>query len=172
MLCNTTIVLGGAASGKSQFAENLIENSGLERIYIATARVFDDETKFRVDTHLARRSKRWRTIDAQIELGAALRDRTADEAVLVDCATMWLTNLMMDDRDIDSARDDLLDALLACPAPVVVVSNEVGQGIVPDNALARTFREAQGRLNIALARQADTVVQVVAGLPNVLKGAP
>lgn len=90
--------------------------------------------------------------------------------MLLDCATMWLTNLMMDEADIGAAQADLLTSLADCPAPVVVVSNEVGQGIVPENALARRFREAQGRLNIALAAQADTVWHVLAGLPQLRKG--
>ncbi len=89
---------------------------------------------------------------------------------LIDCATMWLNNHLMEDSDLKQAQADLLDALATCRARVVIVSNEVGQGIVPDNALARRFREAQGRLNIALAAKADLVVQVTAGLPLVLKG--
>lgn len=90
--------------------------------------------------------------------------------MLIDCATMWLTNQMMDEADLEAAQNELLTALANCAAPVVIVSNEVGHGIVPDNALARSFREAQGRLNIALARRADLAVLVTAGLPQVLKG--
>lgn len=164
-----TLVIGGAASGKSAFAENILENSGLPLVYLATARIWDNETKTRVDRHVARRDDRWTTISEPLDLAPVLAARSGDEAVLLDCATMWLTNLMMDERDLEQAPDMLLGALGASPAPVVVVTNEVGQGIVPDNAMARTFREAQGRLNIALAAQADRVIQVVAGLPNILK---
>ncbi|WP_299677281.1 bifunctional adenosylcobinamide kinase/adenosylcobinamide-phosphate guanylyltransferase [uncultured Roseobacter sp.] len=170
MLPKLTFVLGGAASGKSIWAENLLLSSRLAPVYLATSRVHDDEIKMRVEAHRSRRSDQWLNFEAQIELGSVLDSLDATQAVLIDCATMWLTNIMMDDIDIAQAQVDLLTALENCSAPVVIVSNEVGHGIVPENALARRFRDMQGRLNIALAERADLAVQVTAGLPQVLKG--
>lgn len=170
MLPALTFVLGGAASGKSQVAEKVLLSSALRPVYLATARIWDKEMQSKVDLHRARRDITWTTVNAPTRIDPPLRAATADQAVLLDCATMWLSNVMLDELDLDQAQADLLAALDTCAAPVVVVSNEVGQGIVPDNALSRRFREAQGRLNIALAAQADTVLHVVAGLPQVLKG--
>lgn len=162
-------MLGGAASGKSAFAEALL--GAHEAIYIATAQAFDTEMRAKVDRHIARRGPRWHTIEAPLNLSGALSGLTAEKPVLIDCATMWLTNHLLAGSDLALEQARLLDALSACPASVVIVSNEVGQGIVPDNALARSFREAQGGLNVALAAWSDCTVQVVAGLSNVLKGA-
>lgn len=170
MLPKGTFVLGGAASGKSEFSENLILSSSLNCIYLATGRVEDDEVRMRVKVHVARRNARWRTTEAPLDLARPLSQIAADTPVLIDCATMWLSNQMMEDADLEIATSSLLAALRNCAAPWVIVSNEVGNGIVPDNRLARQFREAQGRLNIALAREADLAVMVVAGLPQVLKG--
>ena len=170
MLPIGTFVLGGAASGKSVWAENLIESMDLKMVYLATGRVLDDEVRARVHIHQARRDHRWRTVEAPLDLGPTLSALDAGTAVLIDCATMWLSNHLMDESDPAQAQAALIAALRACAAPWVIVSNEVGQGIVPENALARRFREAQGRLNIALAAEADLAVQVVAGLPQVLKG--
>lgn len=170
MLPTGTFVLGGAASGKSEWAERFILSSGLTAIYLATGRVGDDETAARVDIHKARRDDRWQTIEAPLELGGPLGALLPDTPVLIDCATMWLSNQMMAEADLDAATARLLMALRDCRAPWVIVSNEVGHGIVPDNRLARQFREAQGRLNIALAREAELAVMVIAGLPQVLKG--
>lgn len=170
MLPSMTLVLGGAASGKSKIAENLIVNSGLAPVYLATARIWDSEIELKVNVHRARRGPDWTVIDAPVDLTTPLAQANADQAILLDCATMWLTNLMMDDHDIDRAQRDAMRAIASCLAPVVIVSNEVGQGIVPDNALARRFREAQGRLNILLAAKADCVLHVVAGLVRPLKG--
>lgn len=170
MLPPLSFVLGGAASGKSLFAENLLLNSGLRLIYVATARAWDEETEERVAVHKSRRVGKFTTVEAPVAIGPALANCTVTDAVLIDCATMWLTNLMMEGEDIDDAGPRLLSELAVCAAPIVLVSNEIGQGIVPDNAMSRRFREAQGRLNIALAARSDLVVQVVAGLPNVLKG--
>ncbi len=165
-----TFVLGGAASGKSLWAETYLLGSDLAPVYLATSRAFDDETKLKIKLHKRRRKADWSNVEAETDLSGPLAMLHANQSVLIDCATMWLTNLMMDDADLDLAQKALLTALKTCAAPVVIVSNEVGQGIVPDNALARRFREAQGRLNIALAEQADRVVLVTAGLPQVLKG--
>ncbi len=165
-----TFVLGGAASGKSAFAEQLVVLSGKSRVYLATSQVFDDEMRDKVKRHVSQRGSGWDTIEAPLDLGATLAELTPDQICLIDCATMWLTNHLLAEHDLQQAQTALLDALRDCPAPVVIVSNEVGHGIVPGNALSRQFREAQGRLNIALAAQADLVVQVTAGLPVVLKG--
>jgi adenosylcobinamide kinase/adenosylcobinamide-phosphate guanylyltransferase len=170
MLPKLTLVLGGAASGKSVWAENLLLSNDLRPAYIATARALDDETKFRIQAHKARRSDVWLDLEADLDLSPALSALRDGQAALVDCATMWLTNQLMDENALEDAQSGLLAALASCPVPIVIVSNEVGHGIVPANALARHFREAQGRLNIALAAQADLVVMVTAGLPQVLKG--
>jgi adenosylcobinamide kinase/adenosylcobinamide-phosphate guanylyltransferase len=163
-------VLGGARSGKSAFAENLITATGRRRIYIATAEAWDDEMRDRIARHRQDRGDGWETVDAPLDLSAALAAIPADAAVLVDCATLWLTNHMLAGHDLAAETGQLLASLAACAAPVAVVSNEVGWGIVPDNALARRFRDAQGRLNQLLAAQADLVVGVMAGLPFALKG--
>lgn len=170
MLPKLTFVLGGAASGKSLWAENLLLSSRLDPVYLATSRIFDDEIKMRVEVHRSRRSDRWMNFEAQLELKPVLQPLESSHGVLIDCATMWLSNQMLDGNDLPAAQERLLADLNGCQAPAVVVSNEVGHGIVPDNQLARRFREAQGRLNIALAAQADLVVQITAGLPTVLKG--
>nr|WP_147107119.1 bifunctional adenosylcobinamide kinase/adenosylcobinamide-phosphate guanylyltransferase [Tateyamaria sp. syn59] len=170
MLPALTLVLGGAASGKSQWAESLILNSGLSPVYLATSRIWDDEMQAKVDLHKARRGTEWVTVDASNGVEDGLAAAKEGQSVLLDCATMWLANVMMDDADLIEGQTALMGALDTCAAPVVVVTNEVGQGIVPENALARRFREAQGRLNIALAAQADTVWHVLAGLPQLRKG--
>ncbi|WP_188475903.1 bifunctional adenosylcobinamide kinase/adenosylcobinamide-phosphate guanylyltransferase [Primorskyibacter flagellatus] len=170
MAAPVTLVLGGAASGKSAFAENAILSAGGRPYYIATAQAFDAEMTEKIARHVERRGARWTTREAPTDLSGALRQVNADHAVLIDCLTLWLTNLMLAEQDVDAATTDLMKALDHCPAPVWLVSNEVGSGIVPDTALGRRFREAQGRLNIVMAARADRVVQVVAGLPNVLKG--
>ena len=170
MLPKLSFVLGGAASGKSAWAESYTLNSGLDPFYLATSRAFDDEIKAKISTHQSRRNDNWTTIEADLDLAPALGKLISTQIVLIDCATMWLSNHMLDENDVTTAQNDLLSTLAKCAAPVVIVSNEVGHGIVPDNALARAFREAQGRLNVALAAQADLAVLVVAGLPQVLKG--
>nr|WP_174822714.1 bifunctional adenosylcobinamide kinase/adenosylcobinamide-phosphate guanylyltransferase [Ruegeria lacuscaerulensis] len=162
--------MGGAASGKSAFSEQLVVSSGKNRVYFATSQVFDDEMRQKVQRHITQRGDGWTTVEAPFDLGPALGELTPDHICLIDCATMWLTNHLLAENDLDQAQFALLQALQSCRAPVVIVSNEVGHGIVPDNALSRRFREAQGQLNIALAAQADLAVQVTAGLPLVLKG--
>jgi len=170
MLPKGTFVLGGAASGKSEWAETFIINSGLNPVYLATGRIWDDETAVRVKIHKNRRDDRWDTVEEPLEIGPVLAALGPNRPVLIDCATMWLNNLMMEKADIVPATDTLISSLRACAAPWVIVSNEVGHGIVPENALARGFRVAQGRLNIALAREADLAMMIVAGLPQTLKG--
>nr|WP_318527294.1 bifunctional adenosylcobinamide kinase/adenosylcobinamide-phosphate guanylyltransferase [Ruegeria sp. XHP0148] len=164
------MIIGGAASGKSAFAEELVVATGKSRKYFATSQVFDQEMRSKVDRHLVQRGAGWDTIEEPLEPGPALSALSETDVCLFDCATMWLSNQMLAGADLEAAQYRLLDAIRACPAQLVMVTNEVGHGIVPDNALARQFREAQGRLNIALAAEADLVVLVTAGLPLVLKG--
>lgn len=169
MVClDLTFVLGGAASGKSAYAEGLLE-AAQQRVYIATAQAFDAEMRTKIDRHIARRGAGWRTVEAPLDAAAALAALGREENALFDCATLWLTNHLLAETDLDAEQTRLMAAIRACPARLVIVSNEVGQGIVPENALARRFRDAQGRLNIELAALAGHVVQVVAGLPRVLK---
>lgn len=145
--------------------------SGRSKVYIATAQAFDAEMTERIAIHQVDRGSDWRTLEAPMDVAGALASVADDEIVLLDCATLWLSNQLLAEADLKAASETLLTALAVCPAPVVVVSNEVGQGIVPENALARKFRDAQGRLNQDLAAQSDLVVMVAAGLPLVLKGA-
>lgn len=163
-----TLVTGGAASGKSRIAEKLITDSELPRIYIATAQAWDDEMRQKISQHRDRRNG-WRDVEAPLDVAGALADVQHGEAVLLDCLTMWLTNHLLADTDLDRETRLLCDALSDCAGRVVAVTNEVGQGIVPDNALSRRFREAQGRLNQQVAQQAQAVTAVISGLPLVLK---
>jgi adenosylcobinamide kinase/adenosylcobinamide-phosphate guanylyltransferase len=170
MLPKTTLVLGGANSGKSAFAERLVLSTKIAPTYIATAQAWDDEMREKIAAHQQQRGTRWRTIEAPLEVAAALTALTETDVCLLDCATLWLSNQLLADADIQLANATLCSAVSQCDAPLVIVSNEVGYGIVPENALARRFRAAQGHLNQTLAAQADLVVQVIAGLPQVLKG--
>ncbi len=141
-------------------------------IYFATAEPFDDEMKARIAEHRSRRGGAWQTVEAPLDLAGAISKAPAATAVLVDCLTLWLSNLMFKNRNIDVETQRLEAALNARQAPVVLVSNEVGSGIVPDNAEARRFRDLQGRLNQRIAGRADRVVLLVAGLPLFVKGRP
>ena len=170
MLPALSLVLGGAASGKSTFAEGLVKGTGRPLVYFATAQQFDDEMREKVDRHKQMRGAGWRTIEEPLDVGRALAAIGGDNAVLLDCATMWLSNHLLAETDLAEAEAGLMAGLALCAAPVVIVSNEVGLSVVPDNALARRFRDEQGRLNQKLAAKADLVVNVVAGLPQVLKG--
>lgn len=165
-----TLVTGGARSGKSSWAEGLARRSARPRRYIATSQAWDEEMAARIAQHRAQRGPDWETVEAPLALDAALADAKAEEVVLVDCLTLWLTNHMLAGHDLAEQSAKLLDALAACPAAVIAVTNEVGWGIVPDNALARAFRDAQGRLNQQVAAQADHAVAVLCGLPLALKG--
>lgn len=168
-----TLVLGGARSGKSRYAESLM--AALPSpwqppwTYMATADAGDAEMVERIAAHRARRGGQWRTVEATRDLAAALKScHTAP--VLVDCLTLWLSNLMLADADIDAEIALLDQTLAAASAPVVLVANEVGSGIVPDNPLGRRFRDLQGILNQRIAARADCVVLVVAGVPLAIKG--
>jgi len=165
-----TLVLGGARSGKSRYAESLIAARGA-RLYLATAEPGDAEMAARIAAHRARRGTGWTTVEAPLALVDALaRHARADRPILVDCLTLWLSNLMLAGRDLEAEGRALVAALAGLAGPVVLVANEVGYGIVPDNALARRFRDAAGQLNQAVAAACQRVVLVAAGLPLVLKG--
>lgn len=165
-----TLVLGGARSGKSAYAESLVAGPGA--VYVATAEAIDDEMGERIARHRARRGAGWTTVEAPLDPAAALRAHAPGvSGVLVDCLTVWIGNLMHAGRDIDREAGSLLESLAVPPAPVVVVANEVGLGVVPDNPMARAFRDHAGSLNQALAARADRVVLVTAGIPLVLKPA-
>jgi adenosylcobinamide kinase / adenosylcobinamide-phosphate guanylyltransferase len=170
---SATLVLGGARSGKSRHAELLVRETGLKRLYIATAQAFDDEMAARVAQHRATRAADgWTTIEEPLALAEAIsKARQPDAAILVDCLTLWLSNIMLAGRDVAPEQDRLLAALKGSTSPIVFVSNEVGLGIVPETPLGRAFRDAQGRLNQALAQVCQRVIFVAAGLPLVLKGA-
>jgi len=167
-----TLVLGGARSGKSRHAEALVMRSAAPWLYVATAQPLDNEMSARIAKHRARRGADWHVVEAPRDLAAVVQGAPAGSAILVDCLTLWLSNLMLADADVGEAIDRLDAALAGAPGPVVLVSNEVGLGIVPDNALARRFRDAQGSLNQRVAARADRVVLMVAGLPLVVKEAP
>ncbi len=164
-----TLVLGGARSGKSRFAQEQAEASPLELVFVATAQAYDAEMEDRIAHHAAARGPRWRLREAPLDLAEVLAEADGTRFLLVDCLTLWLSNVMLRGDDPDSAAAALAAAAAALRGPAIFVSNEVGSGIVPDNALARRFRDAQGRLNQAMAAVCGRVVLVVAGLPLTLK---
>jgi adenosylcobinamide kinase / adenosylcobinamide-phosphate guanylyltransferase len=164
-----TLILGGARSGKSRFAEELIERTEQPALYLATAEPRDEEMHARIAAHRARRGSHWTTVEEPLEIVNVLLAETA-RPVLIDCVTLWLSNLIGARRDIGFEIERLLAALPRHKAPVVLVANEVGLGIVPENALAREFRDHAGRLNQGVARLAQRVVFMAAGLPLRLKG--
>ena len=167
-----SLILGGARSGKSRYAEDTALGLQLRPIYVATGAAGDGEMAARVAAHQARRDRRWQTIEEPLDVAQVLaRKSTAGSVILIDCLTLWLSNLMAAGRDIAGARDGLLAALAAAPGPVIMVSNEVGLGIVPMNPLARQFRDEAGYLHQAVAAVAAQVVFMAAGLPLVMKGA-
>ncbi|MCB2080764.1 MAG: bifunctional adenosylcobinamide kinase/adenosylcobinamide-phosphate guanylyltransferase [Novosphingobium sp.] len=164
-----TLILGGARSGKSRHAEALVSQLPAPWHYIATAQAYDDEMRERIDEHRARRDDRWVTFDAPLALSDALSSMPVGAPVLVDCLTLWLSNQMLAEQDVEAETNSLLETLNNRRSQCFVVSNEVGLGIVPDNALARRFRDAQGRLNQQVAAIADSVIFMVAGLPMKVK---
>ncbi|MGV8950584.1 MAG: bifunctional adenosylcobinamide kinase/adenosylcobinamide-phosphate guanylyltransferase [Cypionkella sp.] len=166
---NCILVTGGARSGKSRIAEARCLSLGQPATYIATAQAWDDEMRARIAEHQARRGPEWVTVAEPLDLLGALRASDGAGPRLVDCLTLWLTNLMLGDHDWRAAGRDLVAALPAQSSPVVFVTNEVGMGIVPDNALARAFRDAAGSLNQWVAEAADEVILAVSGLPLKVK---
>jgi adenosylcobinamide kinase/adenosylcobinamide-phosphate guanylyltransferase len=163
------LVLGGARSGKSRHAEALVTALPPPWLYIATGEPRDNEMAARIAAHRARRGVQWRTVEAPRDLAGALASAPADAAVLVDCLTLWLSNVMLAGADVEVEIARLERALADRGGHTVLVANEVGLGIVPDNALARRFRDAAGRLNQRLAAAADRVVLLVAGVPVKVK---
>jgi adenosylcobinamide kinase / adenosylcobinamide-phosphate guanylyltransferase len=168
MTGSITLILGGARSGKSAYAERLVTALPPPWVYCATAGALDDEMRERIAHHQQRRGEGWITIEAPLELAPLLEAET--RPVLVDCLTLWLTNVLLSGRDVEAETATLIAAAQASRAPVVFVANEVGLGIVPENALARRFRDCAGRLNQGVAAVAGRVVFLAAGLPLVLKG--
>ena len=167
----TILVLGGARSGKSRHAQRLAENWSGEHVFIATAQALDEEMHDRISRHRADRDARWRTVEALTDLPDTIRAEDGGRRVLlVDCLTMWLSNLLLADADLDAAGDALVAALAGSRSRIVLAANEVGFGIVPDNALARRFRDAAGFLNQRVAAMCDATDLVVAGMPLRLKG--
>jgi adenosylcobinamide kinase / adenosylcobinamide-phosphate guanylyltransferase len=162
-----TLILGGARSGKSAYAERLITALPPPWLYCATAEALDDEMRERIAHHKRRRGEDWRTVEAPLDIAPLLETGTGP--ILVDCLTLWLTNIMLAGRDAGAETAKLLAAARGSRAAIVFVSNEVGLGIVPDNGLAREFRDRAGRLNQAVAAVANRVVFMAAGLPMVLK---
>jgi adenosylcobinamide kinase/adenosylcobinamide-phosphate guanylyltransferase len=164
-----TLVLGGARSGKSAFAEGLVAAEPGPWLYVATAEALDDEMRRRVAAHRGRRGDGWRTIEAPQQLAGAILEAPADRPMLVDCLTLWLSNRLLVGADMAADRETLLAALARRSATTVVVSSEVGLSIVPENRLARAFRDAAGELHQATARLAGRVDLVVAGYPLTVK---
>jgi len=165
-----TLVLGGARSGKSRYAEQLVEHAAASGTYCATAEAGDPEMAERIAAHRARRGPFWRTLETPLELGPAIAGAAASERpVVVDCLTLWLSNLLMAGRQPDFEGGELCRILRRTAGPVVLVANEVGMGLVPETPLGRHFRDAAGRLNQEVAALADRVVFLAAGLPLMMK---
>lgn len=167
-----SFVIGGAASGKSAWAEGLVRGADMAKVYVATAEALDEEIATKIAAHRrARAGQGWRTIEAPQNLAESLGQIDREEIALVDCATFWLTNNFFGTRPWREALEELVDTMVQCPAPLVIVSNEIGQGVVPVDATTRAFRSAHGEMNQRLAGISDLAVLVSAGLPLVLKGA-
>ena len=167
---SSLFVIGGARSGKSRYAQTRAERTGNRPIFVATAEAFDAEMTARIARHRADRDARWRTVEAPRDLPRAIDALSGDgNVVLVDCLTLWLSNLLLADADLVRAGEELCGAIGRFRGPIILVSNEVGMGGVPGNALARRFGDAAGRLNQSVAAIADEVVLLAAGLPLTLK---
>jgi adenosylcobinamide kinase / adenosylcobinamide-phosphate guanylyltransferase len=165
-----TLILGGARSGKSLYAERLVENTASRGTYCATAEAGDAEMAERIAAHRARRGPFWRTVEAPVALASAIAAHAEPgRPILVDCLTLWLSNLLLAGKRADKEAGALCSALRKAAGPVVLVSNEVGMGLVPETPLGRRFRDAAGRLNQEIAALADRVVFIAAGLPLFLK---
>lgn len=162
-------VLGGARSGKSRYAQARAEAFAGKLLFIATAQAFDAEMTDRIAQHRADRGARWATVEAPLDLAGAIATAAPDTILLIDCLTLWASNLMFAERDIAHETEKLVAVIRTARSPLILVANEVGLGIVPDNALARRFRDAAGLINQAVAAAADEAVMMVAGLPLWLK---
>jgi len=168
----SALILGGARSGKSAYAQSLAESYGSERLYLATAAAWDEEMAARIARHQADRGQGWTTLEEPLEIAAALLTHAQpSRGVVVDCLTLWLSNLMLAGRDPGPAVTSLADAIGKLAGPVILVSNEVGMGLVPDSKLGREFRDWQGRANREIGAACDAVIFVAAGFPLQLKPA-
>lgn len=165
-----TLILGGASSGKSAYAERLVLATGLKPVYLATGQARDGEMSAKIARHQARRGSEWALIEAPLALGPPLSAVSSGQVVLLDCLTLWLSNHLELNHNIAEETENLLAAIRDCNGPVISVSNELGLGLVPATSLGRAFRDAQGLLNQRFAAAADTVTFVAAGLPLSLKG--
>lgn len=172
------LILGGARSGKSQFAENLaLEihtknlqiNPAAKLYYIATSPHIDAEMNARIEAHKARRTDIWQTIEAPLEIAGSLQNMHQDATILIDCLTLWINNLMFENLDLQAKSDQLLATINNSNAHIILVSNELGMGLVPEAKLSREFRDYQGKLNQLMAQKVDKVAFVVAGLPLWMK---
>lgn len=169
-MMSRTLIIGGARSGKSAYAKSLAERAAAERVFIATAERIDPEMRKRIDRHRRERDRSWLTVEEPLELvGAIATHAMRGRSVLVDCLTLWLSNLMHHERDVAHATAALASHLGSTDGHVILVSNEVGLGLVPNTPLGRAFRDAQGRLNQDIAAVCDHVYLVTAGLPVALK---
>ncbi len=166
-----TLILGGARSGKSNFAESLVLQSGLEPVYVATATADDAEMKTRIEKHAKARAGLWQLIEEQTAISRIFYSAQSGQILLVDCLTLWLSNLVFAGKNVETEAETMLNAARRSAARIVFVSNEIGMGLVPDNALGRRFRDQQGALNQRVAALSDQVFFVAAGLPLALKGA-
>ncbi len=165
-----TLVTGGARSGKSAYAENLVLSSGLDPVYVATAAAHDQEMARRIEAHRKRRGAEWMLVEEEIDLPGVIGEQAAaGRILLIDCLTLWLSNMLLAEADIDERVARLCDALSEAQGDIVLVTNEVGMGIVPENALARRFRDLAGVLNQRMAALADRVVLVVSGIGVTVK---
>jgi len=164
------LVIGGARSGKSRYGQRCAEKSGRKPVLIATAEAGDAEMAARIAAHKAARPPYWRVIEEPLDLARTLRRQTSEQNILlIDCLTLWLSNVLHAGRDPEEETASLLEAMGEMKGPTIFISNEVGLGIVPDNPLGRSFRDAQGRLNQKIAESCESVVFVAAGLPLKLK---
>lgn len=171
-MCLTILVTGGARSGKSSFAEKRTKQLGSSLMYIATSEIIDSEMEKRVAEHQARRGSEWQTLHAPLKLTEALFETDGKGPCLVDCLTIWLNNLIFHNEDTVVATKELIKVLEKRSDPVVLVTNEVGSGIVPENALARRFRDEAGRMNQIISQVADEVYLSVSGIPLQIKPNP
>ncbi len=170
MTSDITLVLGGASSGKSLWAENFVLRQASKAHYVATALAFDSEMKEKITRHRSRRGAEWTTIEEHLALQSCISSLPQSSPILVDCATMWLSNLLFEKKDLIGECNDFCQYLMTYKGQLVIVSNEVGQSVIPETKMGRCFQIAQGRLNQDLAAIASTVVFITAGLPMVLKG--
>lgn len=168
--CKSILILGGARSGKSKFAEKLVLESSKSPVYLATAQPLDKEMESRIDSHKKRRNSKWQTIEESIGIVDVMaKHSTSENIILVDCLTLWLSNLMQEDSNIGDVSARLISIIPQLPGKVVFVSNEVGMGIVPDNRISRSFRDQSGNLNKKMAEICDVVYFIAASQPILLK---